>query len=232
MRHSHALLSACLVLTALAHTARGADQDQDSSGVSLDLDVISRRLDVARQQIQPSLGASVYNFSPQALENVPQGENAPLDQVLLQAPGVAQDSFGQIHLRGEHANVQYRLNGVRTSRGVIGIRSGDRVALCQQHVAHHRCTARAIRFPDCGRGRHPDQDRRHGSRPRGHDVRRKLELGAAELRIRRAQRAGRLVCYRRLSAQRSRDRGSHRQFQRDPRHYQPVPRHGLCVRRH
>ncbi len=35
-----------------------------------------------------------------------------LTQVLLQAPGVAQDSFGQIHLRGEHANVQYRLNGV------------------------------------------------------------------------------------------------------------------------
>jgi outer membrane receptor protein involved in Fe transport len=118
MRHSHALLSACLVLTALAHTARGADQDQDSSGVSLDLDVISRRLDVARQQIQPSLGASVYNFSPQALENVPQGENAPLDQVLLQAPGVAQDSFGQIHLRGEHANVQYRLNGVELPEGL------------------------------------------------------------------------------------------------------------------
>ncbi|MFZ0018041.1 MAG: TonB-dependent receptor, partial [Acetobacteraceae bacterium] len=117
-RHSHALLSACLVLTALAHTARGADQDQDSSGVSLDLDVISRRLDVARQQIQPSLGASVYNFSPQALENVPQGENAPLDQVLLQAPGVAQDSFGQIHLRGEHANVQYRLNGVELPEGL------------------------------------------------------------------------------------------------------------------
>ena len=118
MRHSHALLSACLVLTALAHTARGADQDQDSSGVSLDLDVISRRLDVARQQIQPSLGASVYNFSPQALENVPQGENAPLDQVLLQAHGVAQDSFGQIHLRGEHANVQYRLNGVELPEGL------------------------------------------------------------------------------------------------------------------
>ena len=118
MRHSHALLSACLVLTALAHTARGADQDQDLSGVSLDLDVISRRLDVARQQIQPSLGASVYNFSPQALENVPQGENAPLDQVLLQAPGVAQDSFGQIHLRGEHANVQYRLNGVELPEGL------------------------------------------------------------------------------------------------------------------
>ena len=38
--------------------------------------------------------------------------------MLLQAPGVAQDSFGQIHLRGEHANVQYRLNGVELPEGL------------------------------------------------------------------------------------------------------------------
>ncbi len=86
--------------------------------MSMDIDVISKRLDVARQQIQPSLGATTYTFTPEALENIPQGENAPLNQVLLQAPGVAQDSFGQIHLRGEHANVQYRLNGVELPEGL------------------------------------------------------------------------------------------------------------------
>jgi outer membrane receptor protein involved in Fe transport len=91
----------------------------DSNGsVSIDLDVVAKNLDAARQQIQPSLGASVYNFSPEALQTVPQGENAPLNQVLLQAPGVVQDSFGQIHLRGEHANVQYRLNGVELPEGL------------------------------------------------------------------------------------------------------------------
>ena len=58
------------------------------------------------------------HFTPQALQTIPQGENAPLNQVLLQAPGVAQDSFGQIHLRGEHANVQYRLNGVELPEGL------------------------------------------------------------------------------------------------------------------
>jgi len=31
---------------------------------------------------------------------------------------VAQDSFGQIHLRGEHANVQFRLNGVELPEGL------------------------------------------------------------------------------------------------------------------
>jgi hypothetical protein len=84
----------------------------------IDVEVISKRLDVARQQIQPSLGASIYQFSPDALQAIPQGENAPLNRVLLQAPGVAQDSFGQIHVRGEHANLQYRLNGVELPEGL------------------------------------------------------------------------------------------------------------------
>lgn len=84
-----------------------------------EMEVISKRLDVARQQqIEPSLGATKYDFTPQALQDIPQGENAPLNQVLLQAPGVVQDSFGQIHLRGEHANVQYRINGVELPEGI------------------------------------------------------------------------------------------------------------------
>jgi len=88
------------------------------ANVSLDLDVIARQLDIARNQIQPSLGASVYQFSRPAIENQPQGDNAPLNQVLLQAPGVAQDSFGQLHVRGDHANLQYRLNGVQLPEGI------------------------------------------------------------------------------------------------------------------
>jgi outer membrane receptor protein involved in Fe transport len=103
---------------------------QDAGNLSMDIDVVSKRLDVARQQIQPSLGATTYEFTPDALDNLPQGENTPLNQVLLQAPGVAQDSFGQIHLRGEHANVQYRLNGVELPEGlsVFGQVIEDRLA--------------------------------------------------------------------------------------------------------
>src|SRR6201996_9458083 len=91
---------------------------QPGPDLSIDIDVIAKRLDEARQQIQPSLGATSYTFSPQALQAIPQGENAPLNQGLLQAPGVAQDSFGQIHLRGDHANVQYRLDGVQLPEGL------------------------------------------------------------------------------------------------------------------
>jgi outer membrane receptor protein involved in Fe transport len=52
------------------------------------------------------------------MDTIPQGDNAPLNQVLLRAPGVAQDSFGQIHVRGDHANVQYRLDGVQLPEGL------------------------------------------------------------------------------------------------------------------
>src|SRR5260370_38571391 len=64
--------------------------------ITIDIDVVAKKLDEARQQIQPSLGASSYNFSPQSLQTIPQGGNASLSNVLLQAPSVAQDSFGQI----------------------------------------------------------------------------------------------------------------------------------------
>jgi outer membrane receptor protein involved in Fe transport len=134
MRPHHTIGLAALLGTLLpvglpVGRAYAADLPQ-TTDLSFDIDVISRRLDAARQQIQPSLGASVYGFSPEALQTIPQGDNAPLNQVLLQAPGVAQDSFGQIHLRGEHANVQYRLNGVELPEGlsVFGQAIDDRFA--------------------------------------------------------------------------------------------------------
>jgi outer membrane receptor protein involved in Fe transport len=116
LRGRTVLLVAAAILACAALPARA--QDATVAEPSIDLDVEAQRLDAVRQQIQPSLGASVYTFSPQTLQAVPQGENAPLNQVLLQAPGVAQDSFGQIHLRGDHANVQYRLNGVQLPEGL------------------------------------------------------------------------------------------------------------------
>jgi len=90
----------------------------EGGGVSLDLDVVAKQLDIARQDIQPSLGASVYDFGRQAIETQPQGDNQPFNRLLLQAPGVAQDSFGQLHVRGDHANLQFRLNGVILPEGI------------------------------------------------------------------------------------------------------------------
>ncbi len=97
-----------------------------------DISVAAQRLDAARTAIQPSLGATVYRFDRGAIETLPQGDQAPLQQILLQSPGVAQDSFGQVHIRNEHANVQYRLDGVQLPEGLFGVRpgAGNPVRVC------------------------------------------------------------------------------------------------------
>ena len=47
------------------------------------------------------------------------------EKILLQAPGVSQDSAasGSIHVRNDHANVQFRINGVMLPDGVTGFGS-------------------------------------------------------------------------------------------------------------
>jgi outer membrane receptor protein involved in Fe transport len=82
--------------------------------------ITGRRLDVARDAITPSLGASQYTFNREALEKQPGGTNLSLNKSLLQAPGVTQDSYGTIHVRNEHANLQYRLNGIIVPEAISG----------------------------------------------------------------------------------------------------------------
>ena len=76
--------------------------------------------DAARQTILAPVGATSYEVSHQAIEAQPQGNNATLDKVLLQFPGVTQDSAasGELHVRNEHANIQYRINGIMLPDGV------------------------------------------------------------------------------------------------------------------
>jgi outer membrane receptor protein involved in Fe transport len=107
---------------AAVHFAAGLAIAQETpppeGGVSLDLNVIAKQLDIARSEIQPSLGATIYDFSREAIETQPQGDNQPFNRLLLQAPGVAQDSFGQLHVRNDHANLQFRINGVQLPEGI------------------------------------------------------------------------------------------------------------------
>jgi outer membrane receptor protein involved in Fe transport len=74
--------------------------------------VQSQELDISREAIVPSLGATRYTIGPDRLNSQAQGENAPFQETILRLPGVAQDSFGQVHVRGEHANLQFRIDDV------------------------------------------------------------------------------------------------------------------------
>ncbi|MGA9422652.1 MAG: TonB-dependent receptor plug domain-containing protein, partial [Rhodanobacteraceae bacterium] len=77
-------------------------------------------LDQARNQLSPGIGASQYVIDRKAIEQLPLGDATPLNQVLLQVPGVVQDSFGQLHVRGDHADLQYRINGVIIPESISG----------------------------------------------------------------------------------------------------------------
>jgi outer membrane receptor protein involved in Fe transport len=78
------------------------------------------KFDEARRNILAPVGATSYEMNHQAIEALPQGNNTQLDKVLLQLPGVTQDSAasGELHVRNEHANIQYRINGIMLPDGV------------------------------------------------------------------------------------------------------------------
>src|SRR5580658_9392401 len=130
----HKLLIPLIAVSAISDVhgqAAPAATDQTTSApsagggsniVQLDPVVVTGQLDEARAQILPNLGATAYGFGQQSIEDISQGADAPFNQVLLRAPGVAEDSApnGDLHVRGEHANLQYRINDVLLPEGISG----------------------------------------------------------------------------------------------------------------
>ena len=94
-------------------------QGANETTVLPEVSVVSK-LDQVQNEIVPSLGATEYTISHERIESQAQGANASFNQTVLRLPGVAQDSFGQLHVRGEHANLQYRINNVLLPEGVAG----------------------------------------------------------------------------------------------------------------
>src|SRR5437868_6785505 len=84
------------------------------------VNVTSQELDISREAIVPNLGATRYTIGPDRLDSQAQGENAPFNETVLRFPGVARDSFGQLHVRGEHANLQYRIDDVLLPESIPG----------------------------------------------------------------------------------------------------------------
>ena len=78
------------------------------------------RLDAARSSLSPETGSTVYRFDKTDIGKLPLGDATPLNQVLLRAPGVVGDSNGQLYVRGDHANLQYRINGVVIPEAISG----------------------------------------------------------------------------------------------------------------
>jgi outer membrane receptor protein involved in Fe transport len=81
--------------------------------------------DQARGNIFTTVGTTSNTIGHDTIQDLPGGTNQSVEQVLLQAPGVSQDSAasGLLHVRNDHANVQFRINGVLLPDGVTGFGS-------------------------------------------------------------------------------------------------------------
>jgi outer membrane receptor protein involved in Fe transport len=84
---------------------------------ALTLQVLAPRFERALNDLSPETGSSAYHFDRESIERMPTGDDTNLAQVLQQAPGVSQDSYGQgqeqIHVHGENGGgIQYRVNDV------------------------------------------------------------------------------------------------------------------------
>lgn len=114
--------SAIAIASSACVSIAWADADTGGSGTPVgiltDVQVTAKRLNEARSSIETQTGASTYTIDAAAIAAVPGGDNTLLNQVILQSPEVAQDSFGQFHIRGEHNGLQYRLNGIILPEGI------------------------------------------------------------------------------------------------------------------
>lgn len=105
-----------------AESSTGQDRPDNPPKKVTQLDAISvsAKLDQARNALSPETGSSQYVIDQKAITQLPLGAATPLNQVILQAPGVVQDSYGGLHVRGDHANLQYRINGVIIPESISG----------------------------------------------------------------------------------------------------------------
>lgn len=121
----------CLLvsITALAQnpTGRSIDKDQPQPGVvslptvKTSVTVEDTAPDNTRVQIAPNLGATTYTLDKERIDSQSQGEFGSFDQTFYRFPGVAQDELDKrLHVRGEEANLQYRINGLLLPDGLAG----------------------------------------------------------------------------------------------------------------
>ena len=103
-----------------APTAPAASAPAPTQLRTVEVKAKRQQLDEARSSLSPETGSTIYRFDQADIAKLPLGDATPMNQVLLRAPGVVGDSYGQLHVRGDHANLQYRINGVVIPESIGG----------------------------------------------------------------------------------------------------------------
>ncbi len=86
------------------------------------VEVIGAHLKSERIELSPKIGTTVYTVNTDMINALGQGNDTPFNEVLLRLPGVDQDSkaSGSLHVRDDHGNVQYRVDGVILPESITG----------------------------------------------------------------------------------------------------------------
>lgn len=92
------------------------------SGALSAIEVTAAHLKSARVELSPNVGTTIYSVDTHMIDKLGAGANTPLNDVLLRLPGVSQDAkgSGSVHVRDDHGNVQYRINGVQLPESISG----------------------------------------------------------------------------------------------------------------
>ena len=122
----------CAERKAEAKTAHGAGPRRATGGAgngartpAAQLNAKADAFDAARSNLYTTIGTTSDTMSHATIEALPGSTNTPVERLLLQFPGVSQDSAvsGDLHVRNDHANVQYRINGILLPDGLTGFSS-------------------------------------------------------------------------------------------------------------
>jgi len=99
-----------------------ANPPNSSSTIVPSIVVTAARLKEARIALFPEVGTTVYTIDQGLINSLGQGDATSFDEVLLRLPGGDKDSkaSGSLHVRDDHGNVQYRIDGVQLPENISG----------------------------------------------------------------------------------------------------------------
>lgn len=72
----------------------------------------------------PKTPSSTSTVSREQIRELPKGDSATVNDVLSTQPGFVHDAMGNLYARGNHANIQYQLDGVALPDSVSGVFGG------------------------------------------------------------------------------------------------------------
>ncbi|GAC1535837.1 MAG: hypothetical protein NVS2B9_01310 [Myxococcales bacterium] len=68
--------------------------------------------------------ASASTLDRENIKELPRGDTASVNEILATQPGFVNDAFGNLYARGNHANIQYQIDGVPLPDSVSGLFGG------------------------------------------------------------------------------------------------------------